>query len=171
MIHKINNHNIEVISIDDINLKEVIFFDRIIFSPGPGVPEHNNIMEQILENYSMSKSILGICLGFQAIVHYFGAKLYNMENLFHGIQKEVFVKDSDDLVFLGIPNIFFAGFYHSWAVNSTSFPQELKITAKSADNIIVAFRHRNLDIYGFQFHPESYMTPSGKHLIENWLKK
>ena len=154
LIRKFNNHNLEVISVDDINFQKIAVFDK-----------------NILDKYARSKSIFGICLGYQAIAQYYGAKLYNMETVCHGIQKNIYVKDPADRIFSGIPPVFKAGLYHSWAVSSKSFPPELRISASSSDNIIMAFSHVSLDICGVQFHPESYMTPSGKQILHNWLKK
>lgn len=171
LIRKFNNHNLEVISVDDINLQKIAVFDKIIFSPGPETPEPEGVMKKVLDKYAKSKSIFGICLGFQAITQYYWAKLYNMETVCHGIQKNVYVKNSADRLFSGIPPVFKAGLYHSWAVSSKSFPSELRITACSSDNIIMAFSHMSLDICGVQFHPESYMTPFGEKILYNWLKE
>ena len=171
LIRKVNNHSLEVISVDDINLQKVAVFNKIIFSPGPETPEPEGIMKKILDKYAGSKSVFGICLDFQAIAQYYGARLYNMETVCHGIQKNVYVKDPADRIFSGIPPVFKAGLYHSWAVISKSFPSELRITARLSDNIIMAFSHISLDICGVQFHPESYMTPFGEQILINWLKK
>lgn len=171
LIRKVNNHSFEVISVDDINLQKVAFFDKIIFSPGPEIPEPEGIMKKILDKYAKSKSIFGICLGFQAIAQYYGAGLYNMETVYHGIQKDIYVKDPADRIFSGVPPVFKAGLYHSWAVISQSFPSELRITARLSDNIIMAYSHICLDICGVQFHPESYMTPFGEKILRNWLKE
>ena len=171
LIRKVNNHNLEVISVDDINLQKVVVFDKIIFSPGPEIPKPEGIMKKILDKYAGSKSIFGICLGFQAIAMYYGARLYNMETVCHGIQKYIYVKDPADRIFSGIPPVFKAGLYHSWAVISKSFPSELRITARLSNNIIMAFSHKSLDICGVQFHPESYMTSFGEQILINWLKR
>jgi len=171
LIRKVNNHNLEVISVDDINLQKIVVFDKIIFSPGPEIPEPEGVMKRILDEYARSKSIFGICLGFQAIAQYYGAGLYNMETVCHGIQENVYVKDPTDRIFSGVPTVFKAGLYFSWAVISKSFPSELRISACLSDNTIMAFSHKSHDICGVQFHPESYMTPFGERILHNWLNK
>lgn len=159
----------DVIKNDNINLSGIDQYDKIIFSPGPGVPSENPIMEKIIKNYSLSKSILGVCLGFQAIAEYYGAKLINMNSVLHGITKEISLIDQSEYLFADLPKNISVGLYHSWEVSSEDFPNELKITALSDDGIIIALKHKALDIKGVQFHPESIMTPFGKKILFNWL--
>lgn len=159
----------DVIKNDKINLSGVNQYDKIIFSPGPGVPSENPIMKKIIENFSSSKSILGICLGFQAIAESYGGKLINMNSVSHGITKEIFLIDQSEYLFADLPKNISVGLYHSWEVSSEDFPDELKITALSSDGIIMALSHKTLDVKGVQFHPESIMTPFGKKILLNWL--
>ncbi|MFO7573953.1 MAG: aminodeoxychorismate/anthranilate synthase component II [Bacteroidales bacterium] len=142
-------------------------FDRIIFSPGPGLPEEFPVMFEILKRYP-KKRILGVCLGLQAIGIHFGAKIINMEDVSHGRQIKVNITEPDYL-FTGLPGRFDAGLYHSWVLTGESFPADLLVTAMSDDHRIMAVRHRELDIHGVQFHPESVMTPVGAQIMSNWL--
>jgi len=145
-------------------------FDKIIFSPGPGVPsEEAGLMKNILEKYSGSKSILGICLGHQAIAEYYGAKLINLKKVFHGIKKSILITDRNESLFKDLPEKIDGGLYHSWGVSEENFPECLKVTAVSEDGIIMAFTHKNKDVKGLQFHPESIMTETGSIIIRNWL--
>ncbi len=156
---------------NDRNDYDASAFDKIIFSPGPGVPsEEAGLMKDLLEKYSGSKSILGICLGHQAIAEYFGAKLINMNQVFHGIKKKINITDKNENLFAGLSEKISGGLYHSWGVSTENFPECLKITAVSEDGIIMAFAHKNKDVKGLQFHPESIMTEYGHTIIRNWLK-
>lgn len=142
-------------------------YDKILFSPGPGVPEEFPAMQKILQRWPR-KSILGVCLGLQSIGMHFGATLVNMEEVKHGRQIRVNVTEADYL-FDGLGSGFEAGLYHSWVLSDVAFPPELIITARH-DNRIMAVRHRELDIHGVQFHPESVLTPAGITIMTNWLK-
>jgi anthranilate synthase component II len=142
-------------------------FDRIIFSPGPGLPEEFPAMFDILRRHRDTR-ILGVCLGLQAIGLHFGATLVNMEDVKHGRQIRVRITEPD-YIFSGLGDSFDAGLYHSWVLSEANFPAELAITAMSDDNRIMAIRHRELDIHGVQFHPESVMTPAGGRIMTNWL--
>ena len=142
-------------------------FDRIIFSPGPGLPEEFPAMFDILKQHR-GKRILGVCLGLQAIGLHFGAALVNMEDVRHGRQISVNISDTD-YIFEGLSGSFDAGLYHSWVLSELNFPAGLAVTARSDDNRIMAIRHRELDIHGVQFHPESVMTPAGGRIMANWL--
>ena len=157
--------------IDKINTDEVDKYDKIMFSPGPGLPSENILMYEIIDRYKKSKSILGVCLGHQAIAEYFGGTLYNLKKVYHGIKQRIEIIDKDDYLFNNIPNEFYVGLYHSWTVLPDNFPDCLKLTAISSDNIIMALSHKIFDIKGIQFHPESIMTDYGKQLINNWIKK
>jgi len=154
---------------DKINLKSVAGYDKILFSPGPGLPKDSPVMEKIIQQFGKSKSILGICLGHQAIGEAFGAKLINLKRVFHGVSKKINLIE-DEYIFHKIPHSFEAGLYHSWIVSEKKFPDCLKITAKSEDGYIMGTSHREYDIHGVQFHPESIMTKAGKIIIDNWLK-
>jgi anthranilate synthase/aminodeoxychorismate synthase-like glutamine amidotransferase len=159
----------EVIKNDLIKLDDVDNFDKIIFTPGPGLPSDFPIMFEIIDRYKISKSILGVCLGHQAIANYFGAGLANSEKIVHGISKKVMVLEND-VLFNSIPGAFEAGLYHSWYVSRDNFPGSLRITSASDDGIIMSVAHKTYNIRGVQFHPESIMTKVGKQIIFNWLK-
>ena len=148
---------------------KVSFFDKIIFSPGPGIPEEHPALSEILKHYGKTKSILGVCLGHQAIAQYFGARLFNMEKVRHGEIINIHVVHPVHKLFTGLPAKFEAGLYHSWAVESEDFPDCLKITCLSEDGIIMGLAHRKLDICGVQFHPESIMTKEGQKMMDNWI--
>jgi anthranilate synthase component 2 len=144
-------------------------YDKIIFSPGPGIPsEHSTIFEILIHHYQ-KKSIFGVCLGMQAIAQHFGGVLFNLEKVVHGQVKKIEVMNPPHAIFKGIPAPFEAGLYHSWAVNSDSLPIQLQITARSEDGIIMGLAHKNFDICGVQFHPESIMTPVGQKIIDKWI--
>lgn len=159
----------DVIRNDKITLDEVGNYDKIIISPGPGIPSEAGILPQLLERYGSEKPILGVCLGHQAIGERFGAKLRNLSTVYHGVQSTVRLT-ADDYIFAGIPSEFEVGRYHSWVVDRDSLPLELEVTAVSPDGEIMAMRHRNLDVRGVQFHPESVLTPYGLEIIDNWLR-
>jgi len=160
----------EIIKTDQLNLEEVSRFDKILISPGPSLPKDFPNLFRLLDLYSSSKSILGVCLGHQAIAEYFGAKLFNMNMIYHGVTKKVNILNSDDYIFKDIPDGFDGGLYHSWAVSEEDFPRELVVTSKAEDGIIMSLSHKIFDIKGIQFHPESIMTKSGFAIILNWLK-
>ncbi|WP_297072309.1 aminodeoxychorismate/anthranilate synthase component II [uncultured Duncaniella sp.] len=159
----------DVIRNDKITLDEVGNYDKIIISPGPGIPSEAGILPQLLERYGSEKPILGVCLGHQAIGERFGAKLRNLSTVYHGVQSTVRLT-ADDYIFAGIPSEFEVGRYHSWVVDRDSLPSELEVTAVSPDGEIMAMRHKNLDVRGVQFHPESVLTPYGLEIIDNWLR-
>lgn len=159
----------DVVRNDKIALDEVGNYDKIIISPGPGIPSEAGILPQLLERYASEKPILGVCLGHQAIGERFGAKLRNLSTVYHGVQSEARLT-ADDYIFAGIPSAFEVGRYHSWVVDRDSLPSELEVTAVSPDGEIMAMRHRNLDVRGVQFHPESVLTPYGLEIIDNWLR-
>lgn len=152
----------------DFNPEDAEQFDKIVFSPGPGLPGEFPVMHELLRLYGDKKSFLGICLGHQAIASFYGAGLLNMPEVSHGRQSEVEIH-TDCRLFKGINSPVLAGLYHSWIVDPIDFPVELEIIAKSKEGRIMGLKHRNADIYGLQFHPESIMTPEGLMIIRNWL--
>lgn len=160
--------NPDVIRNDRISLGQVNVYDKIIISPGPGIPSEAGILPQLLETYTPSKPILGICLGEQAIGECFGARLLNLPQVFHGIQTPIDVI-ADDYIFDSLPKQFPVGRYHSWVVDSNDFPSCLEVTATDAQGRIMALRHRSLDVHGVQFHPESILTPDGITIIRNFI--
>ncbi len=158
-----------VIRNNNIDWQQLDICDKIIFSPGPGIPSEVEVMGTILNKYATTKSIFGVCLGMQYICEYFGAELINLKEIVHGIPKTTIVTDNDALLFQNISSPFQSGRYHSWAVSPNNFPDCLKITAIDKQHIIMAIQHRELDICGVQFHPESILTEQGKLLIKNWV--
>ena len=153
---------------DKISLEEVDRFDKILLSPGPGIPSEAGILLPLIHKYSPTKSILGVCLGEQAIGEVFGGKLINLKEVYHGIQSKIRIT-ADDYIFNGLPEEIPVGRYHSWVVDNDSLPDCLEVTAVSAEGYIMAIRHKEYDVRGIQFHPESVLTPDGKKMIENWI--
>ncbi|NTW33431.1 MAG: aminodeoxychorismate/anthranilate synthase component II [Bacteroidetes bacterium] len=161
-----------VIKNEKKNLKFIKGFDKYVFSPGPGIPsEEEGLMKHILGKFGTSKSVLGVCLGHQAIAEFYGAKIINLSKVFHGIKAEIKVTDSSEYLFSGLPKIIQVGLYHSWGVSSKEFPECLNVTAESEEGIIMALSHKTYDIKGLQFHPESIMTETGNAIITNWIKQ
>ncbi len=154
---------------NNIDWKALDNCDKIIFSPGPGIPSEVKVMGTILDKYAGKKSIFGVCLGMQYIGEYFGAELVNLTEIVHGVPKPTIVTDSRELLFQNIPATFNSGRYHSWAISNHSFPDNLQITAIDNKDIIMAIRHKELDICGVQFHPESVLTEYGTLLLKNWV--
>lgn len=153
---------------DCITLDEVEQYDKIIISPGPGIPDEAGILPELLLAYADKKPILGVCLGHQAIGERFGAKLKNLSSVYHGIQSTIDIT-SPDYLFDGLPEQIEVGRYHSWVIDKDTLPEELEVLAKSRDGEIMAIRHKTLDIRGVQFHPESIMTPMGMTIFNNWI--
>lgn len=154
---------------DKFKLEEVEQFDKILLSPGPGIPSEAGLLLAVIEKYAATKSILGVCLGQQAIAEVFGGELYNLEKPVHGTATQINILDSNEVLFKDLPHRFAVGRYHSWAVKSESLPKELIITAEDEKGVMMALRHQTLDVRGVQFHPESVLTEYGKEIINNWL--
>ena len=162
-------HKPDVIRNDKIPVEAVAAYDKILLSPGPGIPDEAGIMKQVIEHYASSKSILGICLGHQGIAEVFGAKLYNIPKVLHGVTSKSTVLDQEEYLFKEVVSPFQATHYHSWAVVPESLPQALKVTAVNTEGLIMGLRHTRYDVRGLQFHPESIMTPEGERMMSNWL--
>ena len=145
-----------------------IEFDKIVLSPGPGIPSEAGLLLDVIRTFAGKKPMLGVCLGHQAIAEVFGAKLINLSDVFHGVAT-VGTQLGNDIVFSGLPMSIVMGRYHSWVVSRDNFPECLEITAESEGGQIMALRHKEYDIHGIQFHPESVLTPDGKKMINNWL--
>ncbi|MFM8361267.1 MAG: anthranilate synthase component II [Haliscomenobacter sp.] len=154
---------------DAIGLEEVAAYDLIILSPGPGLPSEAGIMPELIRRYAAEKVILGVCLGHQAIGEAFGGHLKNLEQVFHGVATPIWQVAPDNVLFDGLPEVFYAGRYHSWVVEKGSVPDCLQVTAVDIAGEIMAFRHREYAVFGMQFHPESVMTPEGRQMIANFL--
>lgn len=154
---------------DELDLDELQPFDKILLSPGPGIPEEAGLLKPIIREYANSKSILGVCLGQQAIAEVFGGTISNLNKVFHGVATELTLAVTDELLFTGIEGKILVGRYHSWIVDSQNFPDVLEVTSYDPNNEIMSLRHKTLDIRGVQFHPESVLTLHGKLMLQNWL--
>ena len=155
---------------DQFTLNQLDVFDKIILSPGPGIPSEAGLLLDVIKTYAGRKPILGVCLGHQAIGEAFGAKLENLSQVYHGVASTI-RQMGTDYIFDGLSRNIEVGRYHSWVVSTDNFPDSLEITAQSAEGQIMALRHRHYDIHGIQFHPESVLTPQGRQILENFLKK
>lgn len=178
LVEKIIDDKVAVHRNDEIALEKVNEFDKIILSPGPGIPEEAGLLLPLIKAYASSKSILGVCLGHQAIGEAFGGKLINLERVYHGVATPIHVDRSptaaysENSVFNELPGQIEVGRYHSWIVSKENFPFEsLEITAEDENGFIMAMQHKKYDVQGVQFHPESVLTPDGEKMIRNWLKK
>ena len=160
-----------VVRNDQITLEEVDQYDRIILSPGPGIPSEAGIMPEVIKQYASKKPILGVCLGHQAIGEAFGGTLHNLSEVLHGVATQVEILDTEDPIFADIPANFQIGRYHSWVIHPGSINGKLKILAQDKDGQVMAVRHREYPVAGVQFHPESIITEHGKKMIQNWLEK
>ena len=161
--------DVTVVRNDQFSLDDIEVYDKIILSPGPGIPSEAGLLLDVIRHYAGKKPILGVCLGHQAIGEVFGAKLENLSEVFHGVATPCRTI-ADDLLFQGLPDELTVGRYHSWVVSRENFPECLEVTAVSNEGQIMALRHREYDVRGIQFHPESVLTPEGKEMISNWLK-
>ncbi|HEX8428722.1 aminodeoxychorismate/anthranilate synthase component II [Hymenobacter sp.] len=157
-----------VIRNDKLAVDDVEAYDAVLLSPGPGLPSEAGLMPEIIRRYAPTKRILGVCLGHQGLAESFGGELYNMPEVLHGIATQAEVTTEDKL-FDGLPTQFRVGRYHSWSVRPESVPTELEVTALDADGQVLAFRHREYDVRGVQFHPESILTEHGHRMLRNWL--
>jgi anthranilate synthase component 2 len=164
------DNKVTVLRNDEFELDELQAFDKILLSPGPGIPDEAGLLKAVISRYAESKSILGVCLGQQAIGEVFGGSLINLNKVYHGVATKVTQSVTDETLFNGLPNEFEVGRYHSWVVANANFPPVLEITSKDEKGQIMSLRHRTLDVKGVQFHPESVLTPFGKKIIENWVK-
>jgi len=172
LVHIITHlgYAVDIFRNDKISLSDVGAYDKILLSPGPGIPDEAGIMKQVVEKYGPTKSILGVCLGHQGIGEVYGARLFNIPKVLHGVTSTAEVRDRDEYLFEGVSDTFQATHYHSWAVQPESFTPVMKVTAVNNEGMVMALRHTQYDVRGVQFHPESIMTPEGPRMIENWLK-
>lgn len=173
LVEKILHYKVDVHRNDKIALEAVKAYDKIILSPGPGIPEEAGLLLPLIKEYAASKSILGVCLGHQAIGEAFGGTLTNLTSVYHGVATPISIKADRAAVqhdlFKGLPDSFEVGRYHSWVVDKKDFPDTLEITAEDDHGFIMALQHKTYDIQGVQFHPESVLTPSGEAIMRNWL--
>jgi anthranilate synthase component 2 len=173
VVERIVKGKVDVYRNDKIPLEKVNDYDKIILSPGPGIPVESGLLLPLIKAYASSKSILGVCLGHQAIGEAFGGMLTNLSTVYHGVATDISVnrnrtKSGND-IFKDLPEKMEAGRYHSWIVSNENFPDELEITAEDENGCIMALRHRTFDVQGVQFHPESVLTPMGERMMRNWL--
>jgi anthranilate synthase component 2 len=171
LVHLIreNGYAVDIFRNDKITLEEVSRYDKILLSPGPGIPDEAGIMKQVVQEYGPTKSILGICLGHQGIGEVYGASLFNIPKVLHGVTSSTQVIDDSEYLFQNVPSPFQATHYHSWAVLPESIPDVLIVTAVNEEGLIMGLSHASYDVKGLQFHPESIMTPEGPKMIKNWL--
>jgi anthranilate synthase component 2 len=173
VVEKILNQKVDIFRNDKITLDQVNDYDKIILSPGPGIPIEAGLLLPLIQQYAAIKSILGVCLGHQAIAEAFGGSLINLKNVFHGIATpiQLLKNERDELpaIFNHLPEQIAVGRYHSWVVNEDDLHEELTITARDESGLIMALQHKKYDVTGVQFHPESVLTPHGEAIIRNWL--
>jgi anthranilate synthase component 2 len=154
---------------DELEIEDVEGFNKILLSPGPGVPSEAGLLKQIIETYAPSKSILGICLGQQAIGEVFGGSLVNLHRVYHGVSADITIIVNDEPLYTEVPRELSVGRYHSWSVEPATLPETLEITSVDENGHIMSLRHRHYDLRGVQYHPESILTPNGKKILENWI--
>jgi len=162
---------LSIVKNDSISLEEIRMFDKLIISPGPGLPKDNGHIIEIIRQFYQSKPILGVCLGLQAIYEAFYGKLVNLPRVHHGVSSPVNVIDADDVMFKNIESPFLAGRYHSWVCDPSGIPEQLMVTAIDDHGSIMACRHPYYPLHGIQFHPESILTPEGKKMVENFIAR
>jgi anthranilate synthase component 2 len=170
VIESISGEKVEVRRNDRISLEEIERYDKIVLSPGPGVPDEAGILKEVIRAYAGKKSILGVCLGHQAIGEVFGGTLTNLERVYHGVATDMTLEVDDEPVFRDVPHKFAGGRYHSWIVDRATLPACLEVTATEEHGQIMAMRHKEYDVRGVQFHPESVLTGYGRKMLENWVK-
>lgn len=175
LVEKILHEKVAVFRNDKISLEEIKKYDKIILSPGPGLPSESGLLLPLIKEYASSKSLLGVCLGQQAIAESFGGSLINLKEVFHGVASTITVREDRTMtrndIFLSLPGPLEVGRYHSWIVNPADLPEVLEITAEDEAGTIMALRHQSLDVQAVQFHPESILTPDGEKMIRNWLQQ
>ena len=169
IVSELGYKNLKVYRNDKIALEKIADYDKILLSPGPGIPSEAGIMLDLIKTYGPQKSILGVCLGFQGICEVYGAKLFNMPIVAHGLSLKTIIEKKKEPLFKGIKKEFLSGRYHSWGVEKKTLPKELVSIAKSNENLVMGVKHKKYKIYGVQFHPESILTEHGKKIMENWL--
>lgn len=183
LIEKITHQKVDVFRNDQIALEDVNQYNKIILSPGPGIPEEAGLLLPLIKQYAATKSILGVCLGHQAIGQAFGGTLTNLSSVYHGVATPIQIgswqlavdgntkqrSSNNAQLFKDLPKEIIVGRYHSWVINEENFPDELEVTARDENNFIMALQHKTYDVQGVQFHPESILTPDGEKIMRNWL--
>jgi len=174
LVEQITGNKVDVYRNDQLPLEKVKNYDKILLSPGPGVPSEAGLLLPLIKEYAATKSILGVCLGHQAIGEAFGGTLTNLSSVYHGVAtpvQQLTIHEKKSRLFEGLADSFIVGRYHSWVVDQQDFPEELFITAQEEHGYIMALEHKTFDVQGVQFHPESILTPEGGTILKNWLKK
>ncbi|SHJ08070.1 anthranilate synthase component II [Flavobacterium terrae] len=171
LVHYLEDLNCEVTVFrnDEFYIDELKSFDKILLSPGPGIPDEAGLLKEVIKTYAPTKSILGVCLGQQAIGEVFGGSLINLEKVYHGVATKVSITVHDEVLFKGLEKEIEVGRYHSWVVSKENFPETLEITSVDGNGEIMSLRHKTFDVRGVQYHPESVLTPNGKQILENWV--
>ena len=169
IIEQIVGEKVDVFRNDQIHLEDIEKYDKIILSPGPGIPEEAGILLELIKKYARTKSIFGVCLGQQAIAEAFGGSLINLSEIYHGVATES-NQIKEHSIFKNLPKTLEVGRYHSWAVNPENFPEELEITSIDNNGMIMSLKHKTYDVHAVQYHPESILTPNGREILENFLK-
>lgn len=168
MIEQITQSKVDVFRNNEIALEDIAQYDKIILSPGPGIPEEAGILLEVIKTYAPTKSIFGVCLGQQAIAEAFGGSLINLSEIYHGVATEA-TQITEHKIFQHLPKTLEVGRYHSWAVNPEDFPEELEITSVDEKGMIMSLKHKQYDLHAVQYHPESILTPQGKQILANFL--
>ena len=168
-LKELSNQAVDVYRNDQIDLGKIAAYDKILISPGPGLPDDAGITKAMIKEFAPTKSIFGVCLGCQAIAEVYGGSLINLSEVFHGVATYMKVTDLNEMVFNGVPENFTAGRYHSWVIDEKTFPTCLRVTARDEVGMIMAVSHNEFDLKGVQFHPESVLTRYGKQMLANWL--
>jgi anthranilate synthase component 2 len=171
LVQKIVTDKVDVYRNDEITLEKVGEYDKIILSPGPGIPSEAGLLLPLIKEYAPTKSILGVCLGHQAIGEAFGGTLVNLSTVYHGVATPLKILNSKSQLLKGLKEDISVGRYHSWVISEEGFPDELEITAKDENGYIMALQHKDYDVQGVQFHPESVLTPDGETILRNWLQQ
>jgi anthranilate synthase component II len=170
LVEKITNEKVDVYRNDEISLEDVNAYDKIILSPGPGIPSEAGLLLPLIKQYAATKSILGVCLGHQAIGEAFGGTLTNLSKVYHGVATPIKITNTTSQILRGLPETIEVGRYHSWIISNENFPEELEVTATDDNGYIMALQHKTYDVQGVQFHPESVLTPDGEIILRNWLR-
>ena len=173
LVHYLEDLNckVSVLRNDEFDIEEVAKFDKILLSPGPGLPSDAGLLKEVIQKYAASKSILGVCLGQQAIGEVFGGKLTNLEKVYHGVSSKIQITVNDETLFKDLENEIEVGRYHSWVISKENFPDDLEITSIDENGEIMSIRHKFYDVKGVQYHPESILTPNGKKILQNWINQ
>lgn len=173
LVHYLEDLDCEVTVLrnDEFEIDDIAAFDKILLSPGPGIPDEAGLLKEVIQKYAPTKSIFGVCLGQQAIGEVFGGQLTNLDKVYHGVATEVTLTQPDEVLFRDLPEKFQVGRYHSWVVAQDNFPANLEITSIDENGQIMSLKHKHYDVRGVQYHPESVLTPHGKQILKNWVSE